>query len=1601
MAIDQVVFLILVILLCAGVFFSLLAGLAGFLKGIYKTGVKVLVKTILLIVAIFLAVPIANLISGREIDALNSLWQSVGQTSADLNPPTLQNFVSSYLLLVTDISPRNGISVYQRCWNLAGSLIAIVVFFLERILIQIFISLVTAIVYNGIFRWIIPAETPKQWKIRRKEKKKNSLTSGISNEDGSASERKTKRRLPLLRLPGALLGSVQEFVYFRIILSPLTGLCRMAIENKAVVNQFVSDRDTKKKRNNVRDAISSSAVYKINGLGNRDRVIRNKATEFESAGGVKISLVGLVDSAFDVAKPLLDANALSYDAAGTLVINYSALLSTGTVGQLLTRLAANPQVMALIPPLAEAAVSSLTGTNFPVQELSRKDIAWKDDINIFSGIYQSRYQYIIEPRITSDTSIDPGKIFLDPSKRTDEDIDTISSSIGNLGKRTLFKNNRSVILAYAGRYAQKNGISILPSDSEKYKSLDWSSELTIFTKNVLKLARSLSLSFSASTDWNSIPDTLRESFSDPVKRKVIRSSILGDENNAGILDRGIFDLVSIPETRSSLVSFIPGRSKYSKQIDFHTLLGNFDKTQEKNEIGKRFDIREILFDPDSPIDIKDLKTIDLTDDKTCETLCLLFEKAEESVLFSKLLPLVSKAFFFNSGFDFSQYRFSLNPYCFNYDDPDFRENREQVLLLRPKIATMVQKRNDSSLSNEQKVSYIDTDALRQLLSIVRNSQFFNSDKETGIASDAQKNANLHYFLKSLFSSSIFQNFPLSAPSLSERSSITWGEGKQGDGGEIDRICTVIESAKKNAKFRFGKEKKISDIQDFDAVGSLISNGRESEIIRPCALQIIDQSLNSYFTKLGIPLSLNQRRTERWKDDSDNIANILRLLKGTDRDDFDLSSFDSDRLNALLCQRKDRNLIKIANSEDDPFGYELYKLITSQKARKDRGIDSTRDASLFRESSSDPWIGDKTKKTIDGKEYEIDTSGRIYFLCKRRKARQEVGMDNLTNGNIPKGFIKNANLQESFSSPFIRKVFVSFIQSTLFHIDLSSLAISDGDIFDFSLRKKREKDEFVKTLDFIDFLYTLSTDKIDGKDKLSVRFENPFAWQETMAYPEVTDTDSPNYGKTFLDVFNERVDGRTSLSLFTARKEGSLLSPVSYFLEKTRKERNLSSLRTRGQGDSGLDALFASLVKDDYVVEGTYCKSLALDRQGRADDSTLSRKGLSKDKALSRRTRRNKSKIFHRVPISLRKQGFEDAGLASYLYDPDTKKTINGPSFFVHLTTGKDDVDFWQKEIGYGVERLLGDGELLSLLDKGSSLSDAKREDINLSFLYYLGNREIFKESRSYLFYNLIDRLTKDALKGTGKSLSLFALSTSSPYGESVKAYRREELLFSNPKLLGADQKLDEQKTKDDLARVKSLLVSVLDQLSCLVDGSKIDQIKFDFEQSTLICLRDDNGSLYRSDRASEIFAGAMNAFRENEKVTALIGPSVSSYDFYASDHYLVNPKEGLALNGLLVLLKTVPSRQSTSSGSLPYYTKKQLETFYPLFGKDNPYPNDIRYSTFYQDGVNSSFANAFQNKIFALPVLTKASLISTFNEVVSIDLTDNSVSELLEKAEIQ
>ena len=134
---------ILLIVFVAMIALTLLAGLIGFIKGVYKTTVKTLIKVVFILVAIFLCPSIATFIGNFDISPIIQSNE----------PVTLLYWMADQLTSSGVVSPINGLSLYETAVAIASSLATYVVFFILMVLLQLLSSLLTTIFYHAIFRW--------------------------------------------------------------------------------------------------------------------------------------------------------------------------------------------------------------------------------------------------------------------------------------------------------------------------------------------------------------------------------------------------------------------------------------------------------------------------------------------------------------------------------------------------------------------------------------------------------------------------------------------------------------------------------------------------------------------------------------------------------------------------------------------------------------------------------------------------------------------------------------------------------------------------------------------------------------------------------------------------------------------------------------------------------------------------------------------------------------------------------------------------------------------------------------------------------------------------------------------------------------------------------------------------------------------------------------------------------------------------------------------------------------------------------------------------------------------------------------------------------
>lgn len=1575
--------LILLIVFLAIVFFAVIAGLVGLIKGIYKTTLKTILKAILITILLFTAPSISGWIG--NIDVSRFISGSEGQV-------TIYSYLVNFLYNSGYISPMNGMSLYETAIALSTSALSFVTFFLGMILLQILISLITAIFYHGIFRWFLPVETKKERKERKKNAKKNELSAGLLDENGNLT-RGNKKKLPLLRIPGGLLGAAQEFVFVCILISPITAMARIAVTNRSTVKSGLEasgmDDNQIQLADDLMDATESSLLYKVLGYKDFDLTLMNRASKV-TLNDTEVSLSGLISSVVDIASPLLKDGTISYDkAAGNVTVNFSALLSTSTVDSLLSTLIRSPMVMALIPPLVDVALSSVSGASFAIDELDFSGIDWSSELTILNGIYDEIYSSSIEP-IVKDNALDLKSFSLKTSTMSDEEMQKYLSAVSNLGKMESVKKNLPVILTGIGTYLENQGFAILPTDRDKYNNIDWSLDLSVFMESVLSYFRVIGMDLDSNFNGNLLKDRTFECFKDDNKRMEIQNIICGKVNHQGLLDTQLFSTMSLTKIVSSSLSAIPSLSNYVNKLDF-SFLDSLDKASLKNEFSTMFEIAGIVFDENSKVNISNLSSIDLTDPETSEELANLLGKSKKSEIFENLYPSVMKGILYQANVDFSTFLYGLTPYNFNYQSSTFIDDFENILTMMPSIKKM-----QESLSGEgttaQKLEGVDTDVLRNLLSLIVNSDFFNADQRTGISSGSQKNVNIHTFFTNLFQEDGLSGIGLVCPSFEEMQHLTWGDGVGNDGGEIDKLATMIELAKKNPDFLTTKE--LKDIKDTKALSDMLKTGFESELLSPSILAIIDNSLTEYLDSIGIPYSLNEMRNALWIDDSDDIGELVRLLKGLDLNHLDFSSFSPERLNALLTLFSRMNLIKTGNNSVDPFGYAVYSLLSNQGFFSDLGM--AEDASIFLLKDGDAWSSETEEYVIEeGEEpFLITKEGEIKYFADFFRAMKEVGFDSLKSGKIPEGFV--ASISDSMESEILRKVVVSVLKKTM-----TTISMPDGydhvlESIDVDLLLNLTPEEFKKELKIFENLYRLSSSKIGDRSKLELMLNNFYSLS----------TISVGDGRTLEDDMDDLISSLTTSVLFTAVKEGQSLNAVSLILsaafEKMDMVDKVTMVKSASLRKEALNGILATV--DDWKAEGVTFQRILHEMQGMdASGFNLVGSRMNKDKASTMLNLMNESHLFHRVPVSLFRKAFEEKNLTSYIKDPDTGMVTHPFTFEVHLTTSKEDIAYWKNDIDFGVELMLGDGGLSSLFNTDSgTIEDIDFSAINTSSLYYIGKMHLFEKNRSYLLYNLIGSYSTDSFNAN----EIFLEGENVPYGYQTKVYRFENLFFSNPKLLGPDGTLDKNLALKDLALLNNVIHIALEKAPDAVNGNDLKDIDIDFIALTESCYSLIDGVFYRSDFASELLAGIEMEMIRNPNYTKYFR-LLSDLDFYADAYQLINLIEARAFQGFLNLSKAETSSYTTAVATLPYYTKSTLNTIFTLFGTDIvPTEHSDTYRYFvgmspYSSNPNATIAKKSASVLELLPVVGADSTYGKLSSFVTESIETVSFRSYLESAIIQ
>lgn len=1510
-------------------FTVLLGGISGARKGLLKTAIKTGLKVLLVVVFVFTAPYLANALG------------TIPLIPQDGEKVTLQMFIADYITSTGLVSPMNGLSLYETAIAISNSVLSYAVFFLLMIATQLFIGLCTSIIYHGIFRWFAPIETADEKRERKENAKQAKMTEGILDSDGEVIEEgKGRKKLPKLGFFGFLLGLAQQFVFVLTTFAPITSICAIALNNREAIDVAMDaagvTAEDKDLFNSYIDEADKSYFFSIPYYKEYSEFIMSHAGSVSLQGG-SVSLQDLTSALLDVAVPLFKDGKITYSqATGQVNINFSLLLTVESVQGLIQSITENSSLMALIPPLVDVGLNTIANNGINVEKIDLTDIDWSSDLSCIKSIYAAVYSDFVVPFISPDGfSFTMDSFTIDIPSMTDEHIREIAEGIANLGKMESVSKNLPTVLANIGYLLQGQGIIAFPTDVDAYKNIDWASELSLLVENLFRILKISNVKLTSDFNAEALTKEIYATLSDEAKREQMKIAFIGSDEKRGILDSSLVSKLSIPELIRSSLSSVPALSPYLAAIDLDNAFEGMDIPGFKREVSTIFDIGSIIFDENSPLYIDNLQVVDLADSLTCSELVRLLDIAENSVLFNKLYPSVMRSVLLNTPLTDLDFLFGLTPYAFNYESESFLTDFKSILELLPDVWAMTELLN-SGKAPDKIIAEVDVDTIQSVLSIIVNSDFLNADQKTGCTDEAQKNINLKVVLDNIFLNDAFVQLGLQAPSMTTLQKIQWNSS-EGKKGEISALCDTIRALQKNASFFAGDSYDIKNIKDIDGFSELISTAMDSEVLSESFLAIINNSLNEYLEKMGLPFNLQKMRTQMWKEDADALGDIIYLIQDLDIDNLDFSKIDPHRLNALLTTISRTNLClettDVHDSVVDPFGYVLREILI-----KAGFFESLNISVPTIEEFSAYYYDQSWSETLKEEDFIREGEERIQKIFVTQKGTikglenlmsifQEFGFEDIGNGAIPTGFVDAIYSKgEIFSDKVLVGLFSKVLSSQISQIDMGAEYRDFLDSIDFSYLLKCTEEEIYYDFNMFEKLYSYTTVKMDsGKTLLTEILSNIFDLKGKQVI--LSDGTTAN----LIDIFFEIIDSFAESTLLNYSPDKTKLSPNKTLFKVFIQMNNLSDSVTLLQSGNSTAALNGMLLKiTDLSEEFANLKSIVEHLQGIPIEN-LSFKDLAQEKAYLVLNTMNRSEIFHRFPIALIRDVLTSANIDALTVDPVTKVNRHPIRYEVHTGTSQRDYDFWTHEIDLICKLVFDaeDGLSSVLLNDGKDFGSLLISDLkNLHFLYYLGDMNILESNRSYLIYNILNN-----------NVGAYALSdvlkpVSYPVpNENADVMRLEELLFRNPKLLGADGRMNKEKVYEDLDMTYSILDVIFKNLELLSSG-EASSIDFDFAELSRSAVRLEGASIYRSDLASEIVAGAFTALVGNDKLSGTFG-NLKDTDFYADNWNLVNPIEGDGLNGLVGLVKANVSTITIGSNDIPYYAKADLLPAFAALGRKN------------------------------------------------------------------
>lgn len=1324
-----------------------ISALIGLWKGIWKTSFKLCFRSILFIVMVFCAQPIANGVC--NIDFANTF--NINLNISGVQFTTINETIAKILVNSGKISPISGQSLYETCFAIGHSLASFAIFFIIMILTLIFGSLLATLFYHAVFKHLVPKKI-----------------------------RKTKK----LRIFGAITGTVDGLLCAVMLISPLSTMANVLTKHDDAIQAVYDSKILSESAYNAimdgLDGYRKSALYStMKGLDPVSSGIMNQVVEIE-LNGVKTGFLAEIDALLDIVTPIVSY--VDFNDGQSPALQLTSLMAKDNVTRILSILANSHLVIGIIPGLismGQAMISDPTIEDI-ISRLDFSDIDWSNDLVALGDFYGTIH--------------DAGIISFEGNKLNfGFDITKLSEykiAVNKIIAIDAIKQNLASVMAYSADYLnQALNAPVFSTSVEDYQDLDWEHDLTCFVNAVTGVFDALEIKSFDNLDFETL---LSSALSDNTKIEKLKKAIVGTSTELGLLDLNLLD--TAVQLDSLAISLLEPVQEIKDYVDAEIIKDLFDGTIElKSEFSTIFDLIPLVNNnPNLPLD-----AIDLTNTKHIEELKKCVDIVADSSILRAVFPGLIESSLKSA--DISEemlFGLSLDLLNFHFDSgEELRTEMNRILDLTKLATDLTSILNDKTLKPEDVIRKIDLNSLKQIMVAMYESKIVNPPHRVVGDETIVENHNFFAFISGIMSQQSLVDLGVLVPDNLEN--IAWldqGSTK----GEISRIIDSIAVLQEEAEFFLNGKVTLSNIEGA-TIKKILQVFGESSFFSYSLASIFNTNVAPMINDLGITIDFSN--VTDWSNEGDCLAKIIDSLKVISADGdltkIDWLNSDLTRVNAILTAFAQTDIMSVTQDETgryvDQFGSLLATVFTGDSFEGVLG--NSIDSSYFQ--SNDPmtganigwrWIDEVENVEItsgSGESEKVETAevtkfGEINNLVNILENIQTFGVDNINSGGLDPIQLKEVLLSVVRSNT-LTDVIPDLLESSLKQIKpieldtMNTVKISDlnSAVFhDLTLAEKETE---------ITYLTEIYADFKTGD--LEILFKN-----------------ANKLSEDDLDKVKTTLDNMARLQSFTVAKVGASLSLyeeiISSFLSFIQLDQMVTNNVTnvndndyeivRQRAKNQMRSIISG-VSDwlDVTVDGV----AILGENSRLIDVMRSLTGidlnklndfnsLSPDQLTVVLGKINESILCHQAVPTFFEQAFTSFNISALTEIESTKYyPIN---YRVHLSNSETDLEFWKHEITALCDLAA------AIYDKAnkvyfdfSSLGFGNTELYNSVKLYELlipiDHMELLTENKEYIVYNFIKNTDQK-----NSANSLVEMVRDMPSGisvEHVKAARIRKLFF--------------------------------------------------------------------------------------------------------------------------------------------------------------------------------------------------------------------------------